>query len=123
MNGSDDSLAFTPKSADELDRLLRRLLAAIQPLRDPDKTISKGVYSAIKPASDSAQAAENHLREHRMGRPSKLDTDPELNDFVRQRIATMTFPQIAEAIQLAFPPERRVSTSSVHRWWMREKVQ
>ncbi|MGG7567732.1 hypothetical protein ACQ5SO_16395 [Rhodovulum sp. DZ06] len=55
------------------------------------------------------------------GRPSLLDTDAELNAFVRDRVDDMTFKELAQDIARAFPPERRVSASSLHRWWHRQR--
>ncbi|MDR0810031.1 MAG: hypothetical protein LBE86_13050 [Gemmobacter sp.] len=62
----------------------------------------------------------DHLRQHRMGTPSRLDTDPELRAFVIARVSRMTFPQLAQAIAQTFPKHRRVSQSTIHRWWHRE---
>ncbi|MDA7427899.1 helix-turn-helix domain-containing protein [Primorskyibacter aestuariivivens] len=58
-----------------------------------------------------------HRRLHRPGRPGKIATDPELQAFIRARADRMTYDQIAAAIRDAFPPERRVSRSTIHKWW------
>lgn len=54
----------------------------------------------------------------RTGR-GKIEADPELQAFITARVTTMTFPELAAAVAARFPPERRVSTSSIHRWWHR----
>jgi hypothetical protein len=56
---------------------------------------------------------------HRTGVPSKLATDPEVRAFVESRYDTHTFDDIAKAVAEIFPPERRVSRSSIHRWWQK----
>jgi hypothetical protein len=55
-------------------------------------------------------------RDHRRG---KIENDPELQAFIRARVTTMTFPELAAAVAANFPPERRVAMSSIHRWWHR----
>jgi hypothetical protein len=60
-----------------------------------------------------------HRRAHRVGVPSKLATDPEVRAFVESRYDTHTFDDITKAVAETFPPERRVSRSSIHRWWQK----
>jgi len=67
--------------------------------------------------------ATQHRRDHRFGRPAKLDTDTELRAFVLARIDRLTYVEIADAIVAHFPPNRRVSKSSIHSWWNRPDVQ
>ena len=45
-----------------------------------------------------------HLRNHRPGRPSKIDTDPELHAFIVARIDTTTFSALADQIAEEFLP-------------------
>ncbi|MEP5730735.1 MAG: hypothetical protein ABJL67_15345 [Sulfitobacter sp.] len=61
-----------------------------------------------------------HIRQHRPGRPSKIDTDAELHAFVVARIDTTTFEALAAQIAEHFPPERRVGKSTIHAWWQRQ---
>jgi len=42
---------------------------------------------------------------HRVGTPSRIDTDPELRAFVEARIATRTFADLVADIADAFPPQ------------------
>lgn len=58
-----------------------------------------------------------HLRQHRPGRPSRIDADAELRAFILARIEGATFPQLAREVAAAFPPDRRVAKSAIHRWW------
>jgi len=62
----------------------------------------------------------DHLREHRRGVPSRRDTDAALRSYVIERSDHMAFPHLARAVAEAFPAERRVSQSAIHRWWKRE---
>ena len=59
------------------------------------------------------------LRRARGGRkkPFKIETDPELEDFIRERITRLKFVQIAAEVAAAFPPDRRTSKSGISRWW------
>lgn len=89
---------------------------ALIALSKPDQTgVSQGFNGSVKGVISEA----DYRREHWMGRPSRLNTDADLNAFVSARIETMTFKEIAEAVKEAFPPGRRVSLSSIHRWWQR----
>lgn len=69
----------------------------------------------------SSPVAMKHRREHRMGAPAKLACDPELRAFVEERLATMTFKQVADEVARSFEPARHVSPSTVYRWWRRLK--
>lgn len=125
---SDDSGAIDKRIAlicDRLEDLMRQLhdLAdLVQGLKPLMNAGSSDLKPAFKDDIKPAELAARHRLEHRMGRPSKLDSDPELTAFVRARIETMTFKQIADAVKANFPPDRRISLSSVHRWWMRERA-
>jgi len=66
-----------------------------------------GVFNALPNAA---------IRTHQRG---KIEQDPELQAFIRARCLTLTFPEVAAQVAANFPPERRVTTSSIHRWWHR----
>ncbi len=66
------------------------------------------------PLSD--QPISEHRRQHRMGRPPKIDNDPELQAFIMARIDRMTYVQLADAIATHFPEPRRVGKSAIHAW-------
>jgi len=66
--------------------------------------------------------AGEYRRLHRPGRPSKIDTDAELNAFVVARIDTHTFEELAKEIARNFPRHRRVGKSALHAWWQRHSI-
>ena len=49
----------------------------------------------------------------------KIERDPELQAFIRARCLTLTFPERAAEVAATFPPDRRVTPSSIQRWWHR----
>ncbi len=89
----------------------------------PDaETLLKGLSTPLqRPLQQDLKAA--HLAAHRRGRPAKLDTDPDLRAFVTARLPSHTFPALAEAVCQDFPKSRRVSQSSIHRFWLKTKGQ
>jgi hypothetical protein len=70
----------------------------------------------FNPPVDSA----DHLRAHKPGRPAKIDTDAELHAFIVARIDTTTFTELERQVAEAFPPDRRVSKTTIHAWWQRQ---
>jgi hypothetical protein len=58
-----------------------------------------------------------HRRQHRVGRPAKIDCDPELQAFILARLDRMTFIHIADDVAKHFPPERRVAKTAINEWW------
>lgn len=79
-------------------------------------TLSIGLQTPVK---EDVKAA--HRRAHRMGRPAKIEADAELKAFVAARLDTLTFDQIATEVAAHFTPARRVSRSSIHRWWLKHR--
>lgn len=73
------------------------------------------------PVQPTLPPATDHRREHRSGRPPKIDTDPELAAFIRARIDRLTFEEIAAQVAAHFPPARRVGKSTIHAWWKRQQ--
>ena len=57
-----------------------------------------------------------HRRNCRSGTRSTSHDDPELRAFILARLDTMTFKELAFALAATFPPERRLSLSSIHRF-------
>ena len=78
--------------------------------------IKQGVESTLPPINP-------HRAAHRVGSPSRIDTDPELTAFIRARIDYLTFKEIAADIAAHFPPERSTSVSGLHRWFHRQRRQ
>ncbi|MDD9716774.1 hypothetical protein PVW48_08470 [Dinoroseobacter sp. PD6] len=61
-----------------------------------------------------------HLANHRTGVPAKIDSDPELEAFLMDRIHNTGFVQLAAEVAEHFPPERRVGKSAINDWWNRK---
>ncbi|WP_022705312.1 hypothetical protein [Pseudorhodobacter ferrugineus] len=83
-------------------------------------TTLEGVVEA--PFNDTSLAAR-HRAEHRMGVPSRLNTDTELQAFVLDRIERMTYKQVVAEVAKTFPPDRQTSISAVQRWWRKRAPQ
>lgn len=66
--------------------------------------------------------ATEHRRAHRPGRVPKLDADPELRAFVLARIDRMTYDEIARSVAVEYPVQRRVSRSTIHEWWRKNRA-
>lgn len=117
--------------------LRRDLDAALGKLREADELLSaartvqrqglelhsnglrEAVETGLNALEPEAVPITDHRRHHRPGPPPRIDSDPELQAFIRARIDRLTFIQISEAVKEAFPPERRVGKSSIHAWWSR----
>jgi hypothetical protein len=97
--------------ADALDGLNRAVEALEGIIQEGLEGPFNGVFNALPSAA---------IRTHQRG---KIEQDPELQAFIRARCLTLPFPEVAAqvAAQVAahFPPDRRVTTSSMHRWWHR----
>lgn len=79
--------------------------------------------TGFKAPLNAPSSALQHRAEHRMGVPSRLDTDPELQAFVLARIELMTYKQVVAEVAASFPPDRRTSVSAVQRWWRKRQPQ
>ncbi|MBE2277413.1 MAG: hypothetical protein IAE87_14110 [Rhodobacteraceae bacterium] len=104
-----DALAEIDRVRNTLTRLLSGLEGAIEPaLNEPSSPLSD-------PASWRAA--------HRSGTPSKIEADAELRAFIVARITSQTYDQIVASVAATFPPERRISRSSLSRWFRRQRLQ
>lgn len=56
-------------------------------------------------------------REHRPGRPGKIESDPEVKAFVDANLPRMTFRELARACRDKFGAARAPGRSAVHRYW------
>ncbi len=92
-----------------------RLIAALSTALEG--TIQQGLKSAPEPLEPSAE----HRRAHRPGVLSRIDTDPELQAFIRARIDRLTFPELATEVASHFPEHRRVGRSAIHDWWQKHR--
>ena len=59
---------------------------------------------------------------HRVGTPSRITSDPEVEAFILARIETMTYAQIVAAVAQSFPKSRHISMSSLQRWWAKRRA-
>ena len=79
---------------------------------------SKDRLTTGEDLSDLASALAERRRNHRRGTLSKISLDPELRAFILTRLDTLTFEEITRDVAETFPPARRVSRSSIARWWL-----
>ena len=94
-----------------------RLIAVLQTTgNDPVEPALKG---SLNGPSQPLDPAACHRRNHRPGTLSRITTDPDLQAFVLSLIETATYAQIVAAVAANFPPERRISMSSLSRWWIK----
>jgi hypothetical protein len=115
MTGPDPA-AELRRAARALDRAAAALDAASKP--PSNAPVKPRSTAPSKPPVAPITEAE-HRRQHRPGRPARLDADAELRAFVLDRIETMTFDALAGDIAAAFPEDRRVGASTLHRFWQR----
>lgn len=95
------------------------LNALLKAKTDIGRALETSPLDAPEDAGICGPAATDHLREHKKGYPAKVDTDPELRAFILARLDRMTFEQLAAAVAANFAPERQISKSSIHRWWLK----
>lgn len=81
-------------------------------------TCSKGLSNPV--CAETFPVTE-HRRRHRLGRPAKIETDPELKAFIIARIDRMTFEQVASDVATHFPKDRRVGKSAIHDRWQKNR--
>lgn len=60
-------------------------------------------------------------REHRSGRPGKIDSDEELRAFVNERLETHTFIELAKLCRDKFGLERAPGKTAIWNFWRRIK--
>lgn len=99
-------------------RIVGRLRGKLADLDRDLAAIEQGVNGGFNaPLNADVKAA--HRAAHKPGVPPKIEADPELKAYIQARLDTMTFDDIVAAVKAAFPPERHVSRSSLHRWWQK----
>ncbi|MCF8516835.1 MAG: hypothetical protein K9G72_21110 [Rhodobacteraceae bacterium] len=107
-----------PASKADLSRQLRQTLASLDAAIVTIEALVNTLSTSLKcPVKCDVKA--DHRRAHRRGVPAKIATDPELQAFVSARFDALTFDQIAREAAENFTYERRVSRSSIHRWWLK----
>ena len=98
----------------------------LQPLADSLARIESGLAMVQEALSAPMQGTFNAPLNtplnglQRRERRCKIEADAELKAFVEARIHTTTFPELAAQIAANFPPDRRASKSSIHRWYHRQ---
>ncbi|WP_457650347.1 hypothetical protein [Profundibacter sp.] len=85
-----------------------------------ERAIEGSLKEGFKALPQSAVPVTSHRKQHRAGRICKIETDPELQAFIRARIDRLTYVELAREVANYFPPDRRVSRSSIQRWWKRQ---
>jgi hypothetical protein len=109
---------MTAKPYDKPVRIVVRLRGKLADLDRDLAAIEQGVKGDFNgPLNTDVKAA--HRAAHKPGVPLKIEADPEVKAFIQARLDTMTFDDIVAALKAAFPPERHVSRSSLHRWWQK----
>lgn len=78
--------------------------------------IKEGLEAGLKPGD---LRAPHSVFDARRKPKSRIDHDTELRDFILSRITRLTFKEVVAEVAATFPPHRRVSCSSLHRWWHR----
>ena len=91
-------------NAHDVKRVAIDALADLDRVKRAVEQLSEAISSPVKAAQNAEMPGSDHLRQHRMGVPSRLDTDAELRAFILQNIRQMTFPKLAEAVAETFPP-------------------
>jgi hypothetical protein len=120
-------------AAAELRAAARACQDAAARIEAAAKAPSSAVNGPAKAASRAADALAAELdrpgmaagpapmrQERRAGVAPRIDGDPELGAFIRARIDHMSFARLGQAVAGAFPPERRVHSATIHRWWQRQ---
>ena len=80
-----------------------------------------GASSAVEAPLQPGPVSREWLAAHRSGRPSVIDSDPELRAFVEARLGAMTFVAILAEVAATFPEGRRTSLSALSRYWRRTR--
>jgi hypothetical protein len=79
-----------------------------------------GASSAVE-APLHGPSRDEWLAAHRSGRPSIIESDPELRAFVEARLGAMTFTRIVAEVAATFPEGRRTSLSALSRYWRKTR--
>lgn len=90
-------------------------------------TVAAGLVGALGRIKEGLEAghkpgdlrAPHSVFDARRKPKSRIDHDTELRDFILSRITHLTFKEVVAEVAATFPPHRRVSCSSLHRWWHR----
>ncbi|WP_424986870.1 hypothetical protein [Microbulbifer sp. S227A] len=117
---------------DEIERAQSKIRATIALINEIERAANEAltaIESALQgPFNDLANLPSDlpsqpcdHRRNHRPGRPSRIDSNPDLRDFILARIDRMTSTALAKDIAYHFPPEQRVGKSVLHEWFHKNR--
>lgn len=90
-------------------------LQALEAWEDGSTNPAKSVDIAVPTTPAEREIALWRARGGR--KPLKIETDPELEAFIRERIRRFTFDTIVAEVAATFPPDRQTSRSGISRWW------
>ena len=85
-------------------------------IRALETALNQAIKGPLNELSSLPPTLAEHRRAHRSGFPSRIDTDRELQAFIRARIDHMTYTELTAAVAETFPPERRVRKSAIAHW-------
>jgi hypothetical protein len=80
-----------------------------------------GASSAVEAPLHGPVSRDGWIAAHRSGRPSVIESDPELRAFVEARLGAMTFTRIVAEVAASFPEGRRTSLSALSRYWRKTR--
>ncbi|MCU0905551.1 MAG: hypothetical protein MUE83_17045 [Tabrizicola sp.] len=91
-------------------------------IRTLEGALNQAIKGPLNDPSNLPVALAEHRRAHRSGVPSRIDSDPELRAFIRDRIDRMTYKELVAEIAAAFPKDRRVCKSVLSRWSIAQRA-
>ena len=109
---------MTRKPHDNPARIVGQMRGKLADLNRDLTGLEGALEGGVKEAfNGDAKAA--HRAAHKRGGLPKVEADPEVKAFIIARLDRLTFTDIVAELKQAFPPDRHVSRSSVHRWWLK----
>ncbi|NEY89328.1 hypothetical protein [Tabrizicola oligotrophica] len=109
---------MTRKPYDNPVRIVGQLRGKLADL-DRDLTGLEGAFKGGVKGAFNGDAKAAHRAAHKRGGLPKVEADPEVKAFIIARLDRLTFSDIVAELKQAFPPDRHISRSSVHRWWLK----
>jgi len=98
------------------EKVAAQQAANARTIRTPETALNQAVDGPLNGSFTAACVAAGHRRQHRSGLPSRIDTDPELQAFIRDGIDPLTYRELVAEIATAFPKDRRIGKSVLSRW-------
>lgn len=97
-------------------------VANARTIRTLETALNQAIKGPLNGSFPAASFAAEHRRQHRSGLPSRIDTDPELQAFIRDRIDRLTYKELVAEIATAFPKDRRIGKSVLSRWSIAQRA-